>query len=332
VRWLPFDAVQIALVDGVDAHEAGAPAGPWGLANPDGVAHGTGLGEADATGLVVRAFAQVVQVRDRQIGQAFIARVAVHGVGTLQEVRNGRAAHVLMGPIHLDQQFDIHGRVLARKGRGRGAVLLDQWMLRHTVTCPARDQASQLRAAVAAGAAQVAQHHAAFALVALRVVKPRQHAADVLVALVVVRAAHTVRCEPHLGRRPEKFLQLLDRAQPRVVHVDHHPCDDQLAPRFAPTGQPSGSFLVGNRHPVQAHTMLDKALAQQQLGAAAHYAYLGLYILGYIADDSLMVALSVIALGSGKLTERTGRWLKFLSGLVMLLLGGVMLLRPEWLV
>jgi len=73
-------------------------------------------------------------------------------------------------------------------------------------------------------------------------------------------------------------------------------------------------------------------LAQQQLGAAAHYAYLGLYILGYIADDSLMVALAVIALGSGKLTERTGRWLKFLSGLVMLLLGGVMLLRPEWLV
>jgi hypothetical protein len=73
-------------------------------------------------------------------------------------------------------------------------------------------------------------------------------------------------------------------------------------------------------------------LAQQQLGAAAHYAYLGLYILGYIADDSLMVALAVIALGSGKLTERTGRWLKFLSGLVMLLMGGVMLLRPEWLV
>ncbi|WP_088278348.1 glutaredoxin family protein [Ideonella sp. A 288] len=72
-------------------------------------------------------------------------------------------------------------------------------------------------------------------------------------------------------------------------------------------------------------------LAQHQLGAAAHYAYLGLYILGYIADDSLMVAAAVLALGSGKLTERAGRWLKFVSGVVMLALGAVLLLRPQWL-
>jgi hypothetical protein len=72
-------------------------------------------------------------------------------------------------------------------------------------------------------------------------------------------------------------------------------------------------------------------LAQHELGTAAHYAYLGLYIVGYIADDSLMVAVAVIALGSGKLTERTGRWLKLLSGVVMLALGGALLFRPEWL-
>ena len=72
-------------------------------------------------------------------------------------------------------------------------------------------------------------------------------------------------------------------------------------------------------------------LAQQQLDAAAHYGYLGLYILGYIADDSLMVGAAVFALGTGKLTERGGRWLKLISGVVMLALGLVMLLRPEWL-
>lgn len=72
-------------------------------------------------------------------------------------------------------------------------------------------------------------------------------------------------------------------------------------------------------------------LAQQQLDAATHYGYLGLYILGYIADDSLMVGAAVLALGSGKLTERGGRWLKLLSGVVMLALGLVMLLRPDWL-
>ncbi len=73
-------------------------------------------------------------------------------------------------------------------------------------------------------------------------------------------------------------------------------------------------------------------LTQQQLGAAAHYAYLGLYIIGYIADDSLMVAAAVIALSSHKLTERGGAWLKLISGAVMLALGVVMLGKPEWLI
>lgn len=72
-------------------------------------------------------------------------------------------------------------------------------------------------------------------------------------------------------------------------------------------------------------------LAQNPLSEAARYAYLGLYILGYIADDSLMVAAAVLALGSGKLGERGGRLLKLLSGLVMLALGAVLLLRPQWL-
>jgi hypothetical protein len=72
-------------------------------------------------------------------------------------------------------------------------------------------------------------------------------------------------------------------------------------------------------------------LAQQSPGPVAHYAYLGLYIAGYITDDALMVTLAVAALGSGKLSERTGRWLKFVSGLVMFALGAVLLLRPQWL-
>jgi glutaredoxin len=72
-------------------------------------------------------------------------------------------------------------------------------------------------------------------------------------------------------------------------------------------------------------------LAQQSLDAAAHYAYLGLYVVGYITDDALMVGLAVYALGSGKLTERAGRWLKFVSGLAMLALGAVLLLWPQWL-
>ena len=73
-------------------------------------------------------------------------------------------------------------------------------------------------------------------------------------------------------------------------------------------------------------------LTQHALSPLAHYGYLGLYILAYIADDALMVGTVVLALGSGKLDERGGRRLKLLSGAVMLALGLVMLLRSQWLV
>jgi glutaredoxin len=77
--------------------------------------------------------------------------------------------------------------------------------------------------------------------------------------------------------------------------------------------------------------MYTAVLAQQQLSPAAYYAYLGLYIAGYIVDDALMVTTAVVALSSRRLTERAGRWLKLASGAVMALLGLVLLLRPEWL-
>jgi glutaredoxin len=72
-------------------------------------------------------------------------------------------------------------------------------------------------------------------------------------------------------------------------------------------------------------------LTQHGLSAAAHYAYLGLYNLAYIADDALMVTLAVLFLSSPRLSMGAGRWLKLLSGTVMTGLGVVMLLCPEWL-
>jgi glutaredoxin len=77
--------------------------------------------------------------------------------------------------------------------------------------------------------------------------------------------------------------------------------------------------------------MFTAVLSQQELSPATYYGYLGLYILGYVADDTLMVGSAVIALGGGRLGERGGRRLKLLSGCVMLMLGAVLLLRPQWL-
>jgi glutaredoxin len=73
-------------------------------------------------------------------------------------------------------------------------------------------------------------------------------------------------------------------------------------------------------------------LSQQGLSMLQYYGYLLLYIVAYIADDSLMVAIAVITLGSHKLTEQSGRWLKLISGAVMLALAATMVLRPDLLI
>jgi uncharacterized membrane protein HdeD (DUF308 family) len=48
-------------------------------------------------------------------------------------------------------------------------------------------------------------------------------------------------------------------------------------------------------------------------------------------DDALMVAGVTATLSRWKLQETGGRWLKLLSGTVILALGLTMLLRPDWL-
>ncbi len=72
-------------------------------------------------------------------------------------------------------------------------------------------------------------------------------------------------------------------------------------------------------------------LTQQELSTSMYYGYIGLYILGYILDDSIIVTIAVIALSSKKLSSGTGQKLKLISGSVMFMLGLVMLFRPSWL-
>jgi glutaredoxin len=73
-------------------------------------------------------------------------------------------------------------------------------------------------------------------------------------------------------------------------------------------------------------------LTLQDLSTWTYYAYLGVYNLAYIFDDSLMVAIAVVTLSRRRLQERAGRWLKLTSGLVMAGLGAVLLLQPNWLI
>jgi glutaredoxin len=74
-----------------------------------------------------------------------------------------------------------------------------------------------------------------------------------------------------------------------------------------------------------------QVLAAQPIPAWKRYAYLGLYDLAYMADDALMVGVAVVTLGHRKLQEQEGRWLKLVSGGVMIAIAALLLLRPEWL-
>ena len=75
-----------------------------------------------------------------------------------------------------------------------------------------------------------------------------------------------------------------------------------------------------------------RVLTLHELSAPAYYGYLALYNLVYVLPLLAIVLIFTFTLGAKKLTERQGRILKLLSGLMMLGLGGVMLLSPELLV
>lgn len=72
-------------------------------------------------------------------------------------------------------------------------------------------------------------------------------------------------------------------------------------------------------------------LTMQKYPAWENFLYLLLYIVAYMFDDSIMVAIAVVTLGKHKLQERGGRILKLLSGAVIAGLGLVMIFKPNWL-
>ena len=74
-----------------------------------------------------------------------------------------------------------------------------------------------------------------------------------------------------------------------------------------------------------------QVLVARDLPTWQYYGYLALYNAFYMLDDSLLLAAAVVTLRMSKLQEHGGRALKLISGVVMLLLGLALVLRPEWL-
>lgn len=75
-----------------------------------------------------------------------------------------------------------------------------------------------------------------------------------------------------------------------------------------------------------------RLLTLNELGSIQYYAYLALYNLIYIIPLLVIVIVFSFTLGAHKLSEQQGRFLKLLSGLMMLGLGLLMLLKPDALI
>jgi len=67
--------------------------------------------------------------------------------------------------------------------------------------------------------------------------------------------------------------------------------------------------------------LFTRILTLQQLDTASYYGYLLLYIAAYMFDDVIVLAIGVTTLSHRRLQEKEGRWLKLISGVVMIGLG-----------
>lgn len=72
--------------------------------------------------------------------------------------------------------------------------------------------------------------------------------------------------------------------------------------------------------------LFTRILTLKQLDSLSYYGYLLLYDLAYMLDDVIVLAIGIITLSQRRLQEKEGRWLKLVSGLVMVGLGIYLLL------
>ena len=72
-------------------------------------------------------------------------------------------------------------------------------------------------------------------------------------------------------------------------------------------------------------------LAMADLSTAAHYAHLALYLTIFMLDDVAIFVTAMVAARVSGLTGAYARWSHLIGGVVLVGLGAIMILRPEWL-
>jgi glutaredoxin len=73
--------------------------------------------------------------------------------------------------------------------------------------------------------------------------------------------------------------------------------------------------------------LFTRILTLKKLDGLSYYGYMVLYDLAYMLDDLIILSIGIITLSQRRLHEKEGRWLKLISGLVMVGLGIYLLLH-----
>ncbi len=242
-------AVEIALVHAVDADEAGTAVRGRCPTHADGDGLGRpGLGQHHPLGPVAGTAPQVVEMRHRQRRQPCVARIAMDLVLAAQHAGSGWPGEGVHGPVDLGEQGDVGGRVLAREGVRRCPVAFTQ----RRSGAPALHQPRDLGAAVAAQVLQVGKHRAPIRALELAISQALEHRCEPFVTPGIVVGA--AKLQRHRARK--HFAHLDQRANLRLVHVNHHGCDDRPGPPIDCRLQAHTS--LESARGVQAHTSLDK--------------------------------------------------------------------------
>ena len=72
-----------------------------------------------------------------------------------------------------------------------------------------------------------------------------------------------------------------------------------------------------------------RILTLRNLDTLSYYSYLLLYNVAYMFDDVIILLIGIITLSQRRLQEKEGRWLKLISGLVMVVLGFYLLFADQ---
>lgn len=72
-----------------------------------------------------------------------------------------------------------------------------------------------------------------------------------------------------------------------------------------------------------------RILTLRQVSGLSYYGYLLLYNAAYMLDDIIVLSIGIVTLSQRRLQEREGRWLKLISGVIMVGLGIYLIIMPQ---